>query len=240
MSWSAVDRLAQKIVAVGQTAGLPYVAAQGDLGDPTPMMNGAGHAYAQSLPWLDSDTGYWLDRALALRSSFLLAARIFAEPIWFANGRLGSWRPTRALDAIDCSKVTEQFGFTGAIIAPAHLAGGQVGAVVWVTTAPIDMPTAFAAHASEMFLTSLQFLAAHSELAARRSHLVAATLSPREAQCVRWAAAGKTNAEIASILSLSVSTVRFHLRNAAEKLGASTRARMIQIATGMGFLGRKV
>ena len=32
-------------------------------------------------------------------------------------------------------------------------------------------------------------------------------------------------------------TVRFHLRNAAEKLGATTRARMIQIATGHGFLG---
>ncbi|QNE30894.1 hypothetical protein F1C10_02220 [Sphingomonas sp. NBWT7] len=41
----------------------------------------------------------------------------------------------------------------------------------------------------------------------------------------------------AKVLTLSVSTVRFHLRNAAEKLGATTRARMIQIATGHGFLG---
>lgn len=45
------------------------------------------------------------------------------------------------------------------------------------------------------------------------------------------------NAEIGTILTLSVSTVRFHLRNAGEKLGATTRARMIQIATGLGYLG---
>ena len=42
---------------------------------------------------------------------------------------------------------------------------------------------------------------------------------------------------IGIILSLSVSTVRFHLRNAGEKLGAATRARMIQVATGHGFVG---
>ncbi len=240
LSWEAVDRLASAVVEAGRRAGLPYVAVQSDLGDPKPMTDGNGHAYAESLPWVDSGTHYWRDRALALRSSFLLAARVFAEPIWFADGRLGSWRPTRSLDGIDCSRVTAEFGYTGAIIAPAHLAGGQVGAVVWVTTDPIDMPAMFAAHAAEMFTTALQFLAAHSELATRRHRLTPATLSPREAQCVRWAAAGKTNAEIAAILSLSVSTVRFHLRNAAEKLGAATRARLIQLATAMGFLGRHV
>ncbi|WEK42445.1 MAG: LuxR C-terminal-related transcriptional regulator [Candidatus Sphingomonas colombiensis] len=240
LSWEVVDRLALSVVAAGRDAGFPYVAAQSDLGDPAPMTDGEGRAYAESLPWVDSDPYYWRNRALALRSSFLLAARVFAEPIWFAGGKLGSWRPTQSLKAIDCSRVTDEFGFTGAIIAPAHLAGGQVGAVVWVTTAPIDMPAIFAAHAADMFTTALQFLAAHSELVTHRQRVTPATLSPREAQCVRWAAAGKTNAEIATILSLSVSTVRFHLRNAGEKLGATTRSRMIQLATGMGFLGRHV
>ena len=238
LSWEAVDHLAVAISQAGRAAGLPYVAAQSDLGDPAPMADGEGRAYAESLPWLGSDPGYWRNRALALRSGFLLAARVFAEPIWFCDGRLGSWRPTRSLDAIDCSRVTEEFGVTGAIIAPAHLAGGQVGAVVWVTTAPIDMPRVFAVHAEGMFTTALRFLAAHSEIVVHRHRILPAMLSAREAQCVRWAAMGKTNAEIATILSLSVSTVRFHLRNAAEKLGATTRARMIHFATSMGFIGR--
>jgi DNA-binding CsgD family transcriptional regulator len=34
-----------------------------------------------------------------------------------------------------------------------------------------------------------------------------------------------------------VSTVRFHLRNAAERLGAKGRAQSIQVAAGLGFVG---
>src|SRR5204863_8145216 len=83
LSWEAVDRLAAAVAAAGRRAGLPYVAVQSDLGDPKPMTDGNGHAYAESLPWVDAGAAYWRDRALALRSSFLLAARVFAEPIWF-------------------------------------------------------------------------------------------------------------------------------------------------------------
>jgi DNA-binding CsgD family transcriptional regulator len=237
LSWEDVDALAAEVVAAGARVGLPYVAAQSDLGDPAPMAGRDGRAYAERMPWGEAAPDYWRNRSLALRSIFLHAARIFAEPIWYADGRLGSWRPTSLLDAIDCSRVTEEFGFTGALIAPVHLAGGQIGTVLWVATKPIDMAAVFAAHAEPLFALAFRFLAAHSEVTMRRAHTPPGQLSAREAQCVRWAAAGKTNAEIGTILSLSVSTVRFHLRNAAEKLGATTRARMIQIATGHGFLG---
>ncbi|KKI17854.1 LuxR family transcriptional regulator [Sphingomonas sp. ABOLG] len=237
LSWEDVDALAAEVVAYGARVGLPYVAAQSDLGDPVPMADRDGRAYAERMPWVCANDTYWRNRSLALRSSFLHAARIFAEPIWYADGRLGSWRATGLLEAIDCSRVTEEFGFTGALIAPVHLAGGQVGTVLWVATQPVDMPAIFAEWAEPLFALAYRLLAAHTELTMRRVRTPPGQLSAREAQCVRWAAAGKTNAEIGTILSLSVSTVRFHLRNAAEKLGATTRARMIQIATGHGFLG---
>ncbi|WP_374283678.1 helix-turn-helix transcriptional regulator, partial [Novosphingobium sp.] len=63
------------------------------------------------------------------------------------------------------------------------------------------------------------------------------TLTRREVQCLRWAAAGKTDSEIGIILDVSVSTVRFHLRNAAAKLGATGRAQSIQLAAGLGYVG---
>ena len=72
-----------------------------------------------------------------------------------------------------------------------------------------------------------------------RNATVPQTLTRREVQCLRWAAAGKTDGEIGIILSLSVSTVRFHLRNAAAKLGATGRAQSIQIAAGLGFVGAR-
>ena len=238
--WDEIDALAALVVETGRRVGLPSVAAQSDLGDARPMADRDGRAYAERLPWVSSGPRYLQDRSLALRSSFLHAARIFAEPFWYQDGRLGSWRTTRLLDAIDCSSVTQTFGFAGSLIAPVHLPGGQVGAVVWVATEKVEMVPLFEAHGSEMWTLAHRFLAAHSEQVGRGVRPPPVPLSAREAQCVRWAAAGKTNAEIAAILSLSFSTVRFHLRNAGTKLGAATRARLIQLATGLGFLGRNV
>ncbi|MGJ3627584.1 hypothetical protein AB5I41_12500 [Sphingomonas sp. MMS24-JH45] len=45
-----VDALADAVVATGAGAGLPYVAAQSDLGDATPMKDRAGQPYAARLP----------------------------------------------------------------------------------------------------------------------------------------------------------------------------------------------
>jgi DNA-binding CsgD family transcriptional regulator len=44
-------------------------------------------------------------------------------------------------------------------------------------------------------------------------------LSPREMECLRWAAAGKTAWAIGTILGISEHTATFHLANAREKLG---------------------
>ena len=85
-----------------------------------------------------------------------------------------------------------------------------------------------------------EFARHHSwEANAAKTLEVYRTLTRREVQCLRWAAAGKTDGEIGIILSLSVSTVRFHLRNAAAKLGATGRAQSIQIAAGLGFVGAR-
>lgn len=235
--WNDADRLADRLVQSGRDAGLPFVAVQGDLGDPAPMADRNGVPYAARLPWVASGSGYWHNRRLALQSTFLQAARICAEPIWFDGTMLGSWRPTRLLHLIDCSRVSEQFGFSAAMIAPVHLAGGQVGAVVWVATDPVDIRAAFERCAEPMFALARRFVATHTELVAKPFRSALGQLSAREVQCMRWAGAGKTNAEIGTILSLSVSTVRFHLRNAGAKLGASTRARAIHVATGHGYLG---
>lgn len=240
-SWDLIDSLACAVRDIGREAGFPFVAAQSDLGDPEPMSDREGQPYAAKLfEWSDEPGPYWEDRRLALKSTFLHAARIFAEPIWYADGRLGSWRPTAVLDQIDCSKVEAQFGFTAAIIAPVHLPAGRVGAVVWVTREAIDIADVFAREAERMFTLAIRLLAAHAEAAGKmRKPSIVGQLTSREVQCVRWAAAGKTNTEIGIILSLSVSTVRFHLRNAGAKLGATTRSRTIQLATGHGFLGAR-
>ena len=56
-------------------------------------------------------------------------------------------------------------------------------------------------------------------------------LTPREAECVAWVAAGKTDAEIARLLKISARTSRFHVENARRKFGATNRPMLISLMT---------
>jgi DNA-binding CsgD family transcriptional regulator len=79
----------------------------------------------------------------------------------------------------------------------------------------------------------LQMLAV---LAHERACTLAGLMSPeklfermtaREIECLRWVAAGKTDPEIGDILSISATTVKFHVDGARAKLGARTRAQAV-------------
>jgi DNA-binding CsgD family transcriptional regulator len=54
-----------------------------------------------------------------------------------------------------------------------------------------------------------------------------ATLSAREAQCLRQVAVGHADAEIGALLGISPRTVRFHVDSAKAKLGVSTRIQAV-------------
>lgn len=54
--------------------------------------------------------------------------------------------------------------------------------------------------------------------------LVKLGLTPRAAEALLWAAQGKTNSDIATILSISESTVKKHMLEVFQKLGVETRS----------------
>jgi DNA-binding response OmpR family regulator len=92
-----------------------------------------------------------------------------------------------------------------------ELKGRQLGADDYVTK-PIDFDVLVAV------------------IAARLSHVARTDvwardvqLNDREVEALTWVARGKTSAEIAQILALSKRTVDFHIDNARDKLGVSTR-----------------
>ena len=60
-------------------------------------------------------------------------------------------------------------------------------------------------------------------------------LTGREREALTWVSEGKSDWEIAMILGLSETTVRFHVDNARKKLGAVNRAQ----AVGRLLLGRR-
>ena len=61
-------------------------------------------------------------------------------------------------------------------------------------------------------------------------------LTPREIECLRWAADGKSEWEISAILHVSEHTADKHLANAHRKLGAANRAHAVALAIRWGFI----
>jgi DNA-binding NarL/FixJ family response regulator len=61
-------------------------------------------------------------------------------------------------------------------------------------------------------------------------------LTPREYEVLRLLAEGKTNGEMAYILGISLSTVKFHIENIIGKLGASDRTQAAVRAIELGLL----
>lgn len=62
------------------------------------------------------------------------------------------------------------------------------------------------------------------------------SLSAREVEIMQWVAAGKSQQDVADILSISVRTVEVHLRSSKMKLGALTTVQAVGRAIGLGMI----
>ena len=70
----------------------------------------------------------------------------------------------------------------------------------------------------------------------RRRRAPAERLTPREREVVALLAEGMANKEIAAALHVSANTVKYHLAEIMQKLGARTRTEAVVAATRAGFL----
>jgi DNA-binding CsgD family transcriptional regulator len=239
-SLADAEALAREITAVGERIGLPFVAAATDIGSTRPPMGSDGRPLAETVfRWIDPTLRYWEDHGFALRAAFIYAARACAEPYYFTGGRFASWRPNRTLDAITLEGPIRTYGVGAAIVAPVYLPRGVIGAVIWATAdETFDVEAAFAAHAADLHVLALKFVATYEDAIAG-SHGTPARLTRREIQCLKWAAAGKTDAEIGGLVAISLATVRFHIANAARKLEVTGRAQAVHRAAILGYIGAR-
>ena len=88
-------------------------------------------------------------------------------------------------------------------------------------------------------IAELQFLALHAgetlnpEIMSKG--MPPCSLSPREKECLKWTAGGKTSSDIGKILSISEHTVNHHLYGAMQKLEAVNRIHAVAIAVRRGL-----
>lgn len=217
------------------------VAACANIASKLPMCDEHGEVLACSVfGWPTSKEQWWKKPLLALSSPLPFACRYESEPFW-ANARgIHTRAPNPLLDQIDMSHFAEDVNAPAVIVVPVHLPFGQIGTVSF---SPIDgerddLSREFNLHADTLEYHARRFINGYSRVTSHRPWIPRnCRLSKREVECLRWAALGKTDAEIAMILGRSCATVRFHIHNAATKLEAVNRSQTVFKATQLGYLG---
>ena len=128
------------------------------------------------------------------------------------------------------------FGLRDGISMPLHSPQGELGILSLAVDAAPDKARAICQNA----LTHIQVLTGYFHEAIRRVsgllHNSGPNLTPREIECLRWAADGKTSSEIAQLLALSESTANFHLNNAMRKLDVVNRQQAVAKAALQGLI----
>jgi LuxR family quorum sensing-dependent transcriptional regulator len=112
-----------------------------------------------------------------------------------------------------------EFGMGEGFCVPVHMEGGMQGVVSLVgDTAHLHEKARLELHMLALYVHGrLRFLNTAKAPSGRRA------ITPREAEVLKWAALGKTAAEIADITGLTVRTVNQHCENAQKRLGTNNR-----------------
>ena len=120
-----------------------------------------------------------------------------------------------------------RYGLVDGIMVPIFGAYGYAGIVSFSSaiTQPDDSRLLLTFQA--LAFTVFQRLTALNGLGAAVTEGAEVNLTARERDCLFWASKGKTDGEIAQILSISESTVHFHIENAKRKFGAQSRIQVI-------------
>jgi len=212
-----------------------------DLATLTATSDAQGHELnAAIFGWSAEELAHWRQPDKLLRSHVLRAARLESEPFWINRDGIGTLWANAFLDQIELDDLEEITGFAAAIVIPVHLPFGQIGAAILapVDGGAIDPEADFANLADDFAGAVRRFIRGYVMVTRDARYLPGdCQLSPREVECLRWVAQGKTDYEISVILGCSHAGIRYHLTRASERLGAMNRAQAVFRAGQLGYLG---
>lgn len=127
------------------------------------------------------------------------------------------------------------FGIRDGVTVPVHGADGEFAVLSATPGEPGSFDKLYRARRDAVHVLALHCHAAVSRLL-RQPGRAAVRLSPRERECLKWTAAGKTAWEIGEILDVSESTVVWHLNNAKAKLGVYGKSHAVVKAMMLGLI----
>ena len=232
----AAEALHQLTLALGlRTAACANIASK------EPMVDAHGAVLAAEVfGWTGPGARWWQNSRIALTSPLVIACRYESEPFWCNRHGIHTRQRNPHIATLDLGDFCTRAMTEAAIVVPVHLPFGQIAAFSFSPLEPdrTDLAQEFAEHADLLDLYTRRFVCSYVKVCTKHSLVRAdVRLSKREVECLRWAALGKTDQEIATIISRSCATIRFHIHNAAIKLDAVNRSQTLFKASQLGYLG---
>ena len=217
------------------------VAACANIASKDPMVDGKGNILASEVfGWREPGERWWERPRLALTSPLTLACRYESEPFWCNAKGIHTHQLNPHLASLDLGDFLERAMTEAAIVVPIHMPYGLIGAVSFQpeTSQCSDLSEDFEAYGEILGMLARKFICGYTKIVSKQHWIPPdVRMSKREIECLRWAAVGKTDSEIAMIRGRSCATIRFHIHNAAQKLNAVNRSQAVFKAAQLGYLG---
>ena len=128
---SDVRRAAQALRDAAPAIIEGLIGASHNIASSRPMVDADGNVLATDVfGWPDGAGCWWRRPETAFDSPLPMACRYESEPFWCNGEGIHATRPNPFLSGIDLSEFERRTSMTAAIVAPAHLPFGQIGAVL--------------------------------------------------------------------------------------------------------------
>lgn len=215
--------------------GMPVLAASPNVSRPS--FDPHTDAFLRRGGWSDQVLSVWWDKSVMLKIPLYIQCRTRQLP--FVTGDI-SRTPAGRPELQKIAQAMAAMGVRSLITLPVHLPRGQIGMVTWGGSHSAKTANeVLSAHRAELIAGGHLFMHAFRTLSGilRSTEEEQSRLTPREWECLRLTAQGCREEEVASIVGVAPTTVRYHLDNVVRKLGASNRANAVALAAQLGVLG---
>ncbi len=129
------------------------------------------------------------------------------------------------------------YGLRSGVTLPIHGPKGELGMLCFVSdTKPDENFQTSALHNMATLSLFRDFVCETAMQFIRQPPVPTVTLTPRELECIKWGAAGKSSWDIAHILNCSEAAVNFHFANIRRKFNTSSRHQAVVRAIRMGII----
>ncbi|MCC6208758.1 MAG: autoinducer binding domain-containing protein [Gammaproteobacteria bacterium] len=167
----------------------------------------------------------YLDNNYATIDPVVTIAKRTMQPfVWSQNDNAGTAPETKRFfgEAAD-------FGICSGVSIPVRGGFGRVAMLTLTTDkSAVDfVEIRNVTHA----ITAVAFVHVHLNRLVSAQHTPTIELTPRQSLCLAWASMGKTMDEIADLLGISERAVRFYIKGARDRLGATNITHAVRLAT---------